>query len=177
MSFALHADCVNQGLQNLLGETPYSLTRNCWCRGGIPLIFPQYGRASGVAAYAGVGNGKVPTNGFLNHLHWTLVDAGGSDPETNPDPSPTVVLETQSTVDTYALWPFHFRASYTVSLTPPPLLCEAASLARCTQIYRLDDTGIMCAWHHITCAWHQQVCCDACEGLMLVKAVTAGRRW
>ena len=87
-----------------------------------------------MAAYAGVGNGQVPTNGFLNHLHWTLVDAGGSDPEANPDPSPTVVLETESTVDTYALWPYHFRASYTVSPAPPLVLSEAAWLARCMQI-------------------------------------------
>ena len=85
------------------------------CRGGIPLIFPQYGRASGVAAYAGVGNGRVPTNGFLSMLHWSLADAGGSDPDAL-DPAPTVVLEAESTEATYAIWPYHFRASYTVRL-------------------------------------------------------------
>ncbi|CAL5222130.1 g4449 [Coccomyxa viridis] len=83
--------------------------------GGIPLVFPQYGRASGVAAYAGVGNPAVPTHGFLSHLHWTLVDAGGSDPDAE-DPCPTVVLEAESTTETYAVWPYHFRAVYTVSL-------------------------------------------------------------
>lgn len=88
-------------------------------RGGIPLLFPQYGRASGVAAYAGVGNGRVPTNGFLSHLHWTLVDAGPTDPD-SMDPSPTIVLETESTEETYAVWPYHFRALYTVR--PPPLM-------------------------------------------------------
>ncbi len=83
-------------------------------RGGIPVVFPQYGRASGVAAYAGVGNPAVPTHGFLSHLHWTLVDAGGSDPDAE-DPCPTVVLEAESTTETYAVWPYHFRAVYTVS--------------------------------------------------------------
>ena len=86
------------------------------CRGGIPLIFPQYGRASGVAAYAGVGSGRVPTNGFLSMLHWSLADAGGSDPDAL-DPAPTVVLEAESTEATYAIWPYHFRASYTVRLS------------------------------------------------------------
>ena len=78
-------------------------------------MFPQYGRASGVAAYAGVGSPAVPTHGFLSHLHWTLVDAGGSDPDAE-DPCPTVVLEAESTTETYAVWPFHFRAVYTVSV-------------------------------------------------------------
>lgn len=84
-------------------------------------MFPQYGRASGVAAYAGVGSPAVPTHGFLSHLHWTLVDAGGSDPEAE-DPCPTVVLEAESTTETYAVWPFHFRAVYTVSTSHQPCL-------------------------------------------------------
>ena len=67
-----------------------------------------------MAAYAGVGNPAVPTHGFLSHLHWTLLDAGGSDPDYE-DPSPTVVLEAESTTETYAVWPYHFRAIYTVS--------------------------------------------------------------
>jgi len=79
-------------------------------------VFPQYGRASGVAAYAGVGNGRVPTDGFLSHLHWNLVDAGGSAPDAE-DPCPTVVLEAESTQETYAVWPYHFTAIYTVSCT------------------------------------------------------------
>lgn len=82
-------------------------------------MFPQYGRASGVAAYAGVGNPAVPTHGFLSHLHWTLVDAGGSDPDAE-DPCPTVVLEAESTTETYAVWPYHFRAVYTVSTSHHP---------------------------------------------------------
>lgn len=89
-------------------------------------MFPQYGRASGVAAYAGVGNPAVPTHGFLSHLHWTLVDAGGSDPDSE-DPSPTVVLEAESTTETYAVWPYHFRAVYTVS-TSDHCACRAGVL-------------------------------------------------
>ena len=55
-----------------------------------------------------------PMRGFLSHLHWTLVDAGGSDPDAE-DPCPTVVLEAESTRETYAVWPYHFRAVYTVT--------------------------------------------------------------
>ena len=103
-----------------LGLQPPLLLTSCSCAGGgIPLIFPQYGRASGVAAYAGVGSGRVPTNGFLSMLHWSLADAGGSDPDAL-DPAPTVVLEAESTEATYAIWPYHFRASYTVRLLEEP---------------------------------------------------------
>ena len=95
-------------------------------------MFPQYGRASGVAAYAGVGNGRVPTDGFLSHLHWNLVDAGGSAPDAE-DPCPTVVLEAESTQETYAVWPYHFRVTYTVSCTlgPGMVLAYALQEASC----------------------------------------------
>ncbi len=83
-----------------------------------------------------MGSGRVPTNGFLSMLHWSLADAGGSDPDAL-DPAPTVVLEAESTEATYAIWPYHFRASYTVRpseeaiserLVPVPWLKETAAL-------------------------------------------------
>ena len=76
-----------------------------------------------MAAYAGVGSGRVPTNGFLSMLHWSLADAGGSDPDAL-DPAPTVVLEAESTEATYAIWPYHFRASYTVRLSEEAAISE-----------------------------------------------------
>ena len=83
------------------------------CRGGVPLVFPQYGRASGVAAFAGVGSGAVPSHGFLSRLHWTLVETGVSPPHA-PDPAPTAVFAAEWDDDTYAMWPHRFGAIYTV---------------------------------------------------------------
>ncbi|EIE23136.1 hypothetical protein COCSUDRAFT_66177 [Coccomyxa subellipsoidea C-169] len=83
--------------------------------GGVPLIFPQYGRASGIAAYAGVGSSSVPTNGLLNRMHWSLIGTGVTGLDA-PDPAPTAVFATESDESTYAIWPFHFQAFYTVSL-------------------------------------------------------------
>ena len=108
-------------------------------------MFPQYGRASGVAAYAGVGNAAIPTHGFLSHLHWTLVDAGGSDPDAE-DPCPTVVLEAESTKETYAVWPYHFRAVYTV--TAPSLRLRGWGICcqhRALQAVRLTIRTALCA--------------------------------
>ncbi|CAL8465383.1 g4919 [Coccomyxa elongata] len=83
--------------------------------GGVPLIFPQFGRASGIAAYAGVGSSTIPTNGLLSRMHWSLAETGVSDPDIL-DPAPTAVFATESDESTYAIWPFHFVAIYTVSL-------------------------------------------------------------
>lgn len=41
--------------------TPVTLLR---CRGGIPVVFPQYGR------------GVLPTNGLLQRMHWSIADTG-----------------------------------------------------------------------------------------------------
>ncbi len=84
-------------------------------RGGVPLIFPQYGRASGIAAYAGVGSSSIPTNGLLNRMHWSLIGTGVTGLDA-PDPAPTAVFATESDESTYAIWPFHFQAFYTVLL-------------------------------------------------------------
>jgi hypothetical protein len=36
------------------------------CRGGIPVVFPQYGR------------GVLPTNGLLQRMHWSIAETGTS---------------------------------------------------------------------------------------------------
>jgi hypothetical protein len=79
----------------------------------VPLIFPQYGRASGVAGYAGVGARDVPSNGFLSGLHWSLIATGVS-PETAPDPAPTAIFAAEWDEETYAMWPHRWAAVYTV---------------------------------------------------------------
>ena len=88
----------------------------------MPLVFPQYGRASGVAAYAGVGSGAVPSNGFLSRLHWTLVETGVTPPHA-PDPAPRAVFAAEWDADTYAMWPHRFGAIYTVRWVAVLTLC------------------------------------------------------
>lgn len=95
-------------------------------RGGVPLIFPQYGRASGIAAYAGVGSSRVPTDGVLNRMHWSLIETGVS-PLGTPDPAPTAVFAAESDDITLALWPFRFQAVYTV-------LQQLRSLSLCVHV-------------------------------------------
>ena len=98
-----------------------------------------------MAAYAGVGSGRVPTNGFLSMLHWSLADAGGSDPDAL-DPAPTVVLEAESTEATYAIWPYHFRASYTVRL-----LEEAKSRATCPVPWPMQTADLLILQTPVRC--------------------------
>ena len=69
-------------------------------RGGIPVIFPQFGSM-----------GKLPMHGFLKAAMWEIV-------ETSKDPSGAVyaVLRTSDTEVTRALWPHAFRATMRVTL-------------------------------------------------------------
>jgi D-hexose-6-phosphate mutarotase len=84
------------------------------CRGGVPLIFPQYGRSSGIVAYANAALPTVPADGFLNRLHWSVVESAIA-PNYAADPAPTVSLTTMATPETYEMWPYFFEAMYTVS--------------------------------------------------------------
>ena len=69
-------------------------------RGGIPVIFPQFGSM-----------GRLPMNGFLKGAMWEIV-------ETSKDPSGAVyaLLRTTDTQVTRALWPHPFRATMRVTL-------------------------------------------------------------
>ncbi len=73
-----------------------------------------------MAAYAGVGNGKVPTNGVLNRLHWSLVETRVA-PAGAGDPAPKALFAAESDENTHAVWPHRFQAFYMVSF--PLLQC------------------------------------------------------
>lgn len=75
-------------------------------QGGVPVIFPQYGR------------GMLPTNGFLRDLHWSIAETARA-PVWADDPAPTVALWAEHTAETAAVWPHRFEAMYTVSLMEP----------------------------------------------------------
>jgi hypothetical protein len=57
----------------------------------------------------------MPTNGLLNRLHWSLIETAVS-PQYEDDPAPTAIFAAESDESTYASWPFHFQATYVVSL-------------------------------------------------------------
>ncbi len=78
----------------------------CLCRGGIPVVFPQYGR------------GSLPTNGLLRRMHWSIAATGVADPDVATDLAPSVALFAESDETTLAVWPHKFEAMYTVSPLP-----------------------------------------------------------
>lgn len=69
-------------------------------RGGIPLIFPQFGPT-----------GPLPSHGFARVARWTRIDSRTSDTES------AVTLELRDTGATRAIWNHSFRATYEVALT------------------------------------------------------------
>ena len=72
------------------------------CRGGMPVCFPNVGH-----------NLHLPTDGILQDVQWSVVGADVSGP-LGIDPAPQVSLYARSNADTYAQWPHHFDAIYTV---------------------------------------------------------------
>ena len=79
-------------------------------RGGIPVVFPQFGPA----ADARVGGpGTMAQHGFARTAAWT-VDAAGTKILDSGDPQ--AVLTLADSAATRALWPHAFACSYTVVL-------------------------------------------------------------
>ena len=68
-------------------------------RGGIPIIFPQFG------------NGPLPAHGLARNRDWELVLS-----EMGPHLPTTVTLKLESNRKTLAIWPHKFLAEYTISL-------------------------------------------------------------
>lgn len=64
-------------------------------RGGIPVIFPQFGA------------GPLPKHGFLRTRKWALVSHNG----------PTATFRITDDASTYSLWPHHFVAELNVELS------------------------------------------------------------
>ena len=74
----------------------------CFCRGGIPICFPNVGP-----------HHNLPTDGFLQDIHWSVADSAQSGP-LGIDPAPEITLFAESDDHTLQMWPHHFRAQYTV---------------------------------------------------------------
>lgn len=76
-------------------------------RGGVPVIFPQFEE-----------HGPLPRHGFARTTRWTLVRA-----ETGPGDA-LAVLRLEADAATLALWPQHFAAELTVSVSDERLDIE-----------------------------------------------------
>lgn len=62
----------------------------------------------------------MPTDGFLKHSHWSVMEATRS-PDFAEDPAPSITLLAESDETTMEVWPHQFAAFYTVSLVNHPV--------------------------------------------------------
>ncbi len=74
---------------------------DCPIRGGIPLVFPQFGNT-----------GPLPQHGLARTGEWALVDSGMT-----PAGEVFVTLRLEADAGTLRLWPFRFALEYSVRLT------------------------------------------------------------
>lgn len=90
-------------------------------RGGIPLVFPQFGQPNSI----------MPQHGFARSLNWTfeseLIDSN----------SATVVFSLTDTDETFSVWPHRFKLEFTVSLSISGLKTKMA-------IKNVDDQVFQC---------------------------------
>ena len=77
-------------------------------RGGVPVIFPQFGP------------GPLPRHGFARTAEWELIDGDGR------GDAPWALLRLVSSEATRAVWPHEFEATVTVRLAAESLRVELA---------------------------------------------------
>ena len=82
-------------------------------RGGIPVVFPQFGQP----------NAEMAQHGFARNSLWTLQ----ADAVVAADDKISVVLTLQESEATLKVWPHRFRLDYTVTLTKTALVCSLAA--------------------------------------------------
>ncbi|KAL4428376.1 hypothetical protein ABPG75_002465 [Micractinium tetrahymenae] len=83
--------------------------------GGVQIAWPQYGV------------GDLPTHGFLQDLHWSVVETAWREPGEVAEGSEQHALDWRPSISLYAetdeewaeAWPHRFEALYTVSLEQP----------------------------------------------------------
>jgi glucose-6-phosphate 1-epimerase len=83
-------------------------------RGGIPLVFPQFGQPSA----------SMPQHGFARTSLWSWA-CGCHD---CAEGEGRIILTLKSSPETMAVWPFDFELTYTVTLTATSLRCELSCL-------------------------------------------------
>ncbi len=69
-------------------------------RGGIPVIFPQFG------------GGELPSHGFARNREWQVVESGIKE---NKDVF--MALELEHNADTHAIWPYKFKFRLEINLS------------------------------------------------------------
>ncbi|MBA2479345.1 MAG: D-hexose-6-phosphate mutarotase [Planctomycetes bacterium] len=91
------------GHQEVLWMSPRSLFRaDKAIRGGVPICFPWFGTPADPA---------LPAHGFARLREWSVERSGHL-----ADGTTEVVLTLESNAATRALWPFDFRACFTVTI-------------------------------------------------------------
>lgn len=101
--------------KNNKGEQLFFLSRESWwqsdkpIRGGIPVIFPQFG-----------GMGPLPAHGFARASEWQLVRT-----ELLDDGMVTADLQITETAETLAIWPHRFAFGLRVMLDESALTVSA----------------------------------------------------
>jgi len=91
--------CTSDGIERIFLSSKALFQPGKAIRGGIPIIFPQFGP------------GPIVTHGFARTALWTVV--GSSEVEEGV----AVTLSLTDSVESRALWPHKFRLDLTVTLT------------------------------------------------------------
>ena len=99
----------SNGKEYLFLSSKAILTGKKAIRGGVPVIFPQFGP------------GKLPQHGFARTSTWTLAQPPVFNATTN---TTTAILTLKDTNDTYSVWPHHFELKLSLELHPAKLVME-----------------------------------------------------
>jgi glucose-6-phosphate 1-epimerase len=116
-------------------------------RGGIPVIFPQFG-----------GRGTLPKHGFARTLPWELLSTEGG----------VAVLKLQDNPATRAIWPYAFRALYRVEVRGQDLAMTLRVVNADTDVY-----SFTAALHSYMCV--EDVHLAAVEGLKGLRYVDSAQ--
>lgn len=125
---------MNAALFDEFNKNPANRTA---IRGGIPLIFPQFGP------------GKYQNHGFARNVEWTFVDglkASNKNDATTADVPPnsnSIILELKDNEYTRSVWPFAFAATFVVSIDDEGKLTTALSVTNTSE----DTISFQTAFH------------------------------
>ena len=104
---------TQEGTERLFVSSQAIMDGSKAIRGGIPVVFPQFGQP----------NTKLAQHGFARSSLWTLKDGSVIADEE----SITVVLILCDSEATRAVWPHRFILDYTIMLTKSNLTCTLAA--------------------------------------------------
>jgi len=128
-----HVESFNNGKENLLFlSEKSSFSHEKAIRGGIPVIFPQFGP------------GELPQHGFARNSNDWKVHTTYKDPIKN---SVSVTLSLSHTTSTSAVWPYQWKLLLTTTIEHPK--DEKPILSQSMQVFNTgpDTFSFTCALH------------------------------